>query len=224
MYVWVVLATFLAILASYTLPVRPDSYQLESQPLAEAELNKLSVKHIAATKYARGKLSVTGSNVYSKNYSANEVTEQNANLYYGEGFVWDNGYTSQIFCLDEAGGYLDECSGSMKDYVVTYGQLPDKWVNHKTGYPNGEFKRVIAKAFAKKKDCGLIVDDDGCGGENGSGYSVYSYYELSDDEEEENSCLPTAMNTLITTLIDGGLINRTVICITKIVEIENTGS
>ena len=49
MYIWVVLATFLAMLASYTaLSMRADIRKVTVEPMAEAEIAKLVSKHRAA--------------------------------------------------------------------------------------------------------------------------------------------------------------------------------
>ena len=51
MYIWVVLATFLAMLASYTLSMRADIRKVAVEPMAEAEIAKLVSKHRAAGRY-----------------------------------------------------------------------------------------------------------------------------------------------------------------------------
>ena len=45
MYLWLVLSTFLAILAGYTLPMRSDSSEKMDVPVASAYIMKMEVKN-----------------------------------------------------------------------------------------------------------------------------------------------------------------------------------
>ncbi len=185
MYIWVVLATFLAILATFNLPVRHDMHQLESQPLAEAELNKMVVKHKASVKYARTKIKrVHGVNIIS--YEPGEVAEEKGGGFTPAGFVWDGDYASWIYCIAPDEQRMDNCNQMIgeKDYVVTIGELPDKWINRISGIPVGEYMRVLAKAMQKTPECGLVAEDDACN----SGYRVKIF-----DDEEDGLCIPAGI-------------------------------
>lgn len=221
MYVWIVLATFLAILASFNLPVRPDMHQLESQPLAEAELNKMYLKHKYATKYMKKKITRTGATVtkgYGDHLGNDIIAESDMAGFYElpEIFVWDNGYESYFFCFNDINSQSVDCTSSEEDYVLTIGELPDKWVNPQTNFINGEFERVLGKAFAGKKNCGLIVEDDECPKASGSdtGYKLYRYYIKGEDETLEDFCFPAGMDA-DNILYDYDL-NRAIVCVDRI--------
>lgn len=51
MYLWVVLATFLAALAAYVLPLRSDMTNVVDTPVAQAMMMKMVVKHKAGREY-----------------------------------------------------------------------------------------------------------------------------------------------------------------------------
>ena len=54
MYLWVVLATFLAMIAGYYLPLRQDTPDLVNVPVAQARVAKMSAQHKLSLKYVRG--------------------------------------------------------------------------------------------------------------------------------------------------------------------------
>lgn len=51
MYMWLVLSTFLAILAGYALPIRSDIAEKKEVPVAAAHIMKMAIKHRIAKKY-----------------------------------------------------------------------------------------------------------------------------------------------------------------------------
>ena len=53
MYIWVLLATFIAILYSFNLPTRSDMREIYVEPQAEAIVSKMLLQHRAAENYAR---------------------------------------------------------------------------------------------------------------------------------------------------------------------------
>ena len=53
MYIWVVLATFIAILYSFNLTTRSDMREIYVEPQAEAIVSKMLLQHRAAENYAR---------------------------------------------------------------------------------------------------------------------------------------------------------------------------
>lgn len=55
MYIWMVLATFIVVLAAYNLSPRADLMSQQQTPMAEAAITKFLVQHDAAVKYAKAK-------------------------------------------------------------------------------------------------------------------------------------------------------------------------
>ena len=53
MYIWMVLATFIVILAAYNLSPRADLMSQQQTPMAESAITKFLVQHDAAVKYAK---------------------------------------------------------------------------------------------------------------------------------------------------------------------------
>ena len=53
MYIWVVLATFLAAIASYALAPRSDYREITVEPLAEAHIARIAKRHQFAKTYIR---------------------------------------------------------------------------------------------------------------------------------------------------------------------------
>lgn len=51
MYIWVVLATFLALLYSFNLSIRGDERRLAIEPLAEAEVSRFAIHHRMGQQY-----------------------------------------------------------------------------------------------------------------------------------------------------------------------------
>ena len=190
-------------------------HQLERQPLAEAELNKMYVKHKYATKYLKKQITRVGATVtkgyshISGSYEIDEAYMSSYNELPGI-FIWNNGYDSYVFCFSDINTAGVDCSASSHDYVLTLGELPDKWVNQQTGFINGEFERVLSKAFAGKKNCGRIVINGSCS----SGYELYRYYIKEESETLEDFCFPAGME--INGLLSGYDRFRTIVCVDEI--------
>lgn len=152
MYVWVILATFLAMLASYTLAPRSDMREVTVEPLAQAELGKFAAQHRAGYDYVRlHKPPYTGSKKYN-NYSPGVISESTLRSYLPFGYVLSGLYTTQIFCMNEdmtqelGGGTNGPCNeeGGHK-VMVTYGPIPERWVNLSVTpeQPNTDFMNAV---------------------------------------------------------------------------------
>lgn len=152
MYVWVILATFLAMLASYTLAPRADMRRITVETLAEAELAKFTAQHHAAYTYVRLHKPPFSGDKKLNNYSPGVVADNTLRNYLPFGYVLSGLYTSQIFCMDDTmsneigSGPQGPCNvpGSRK-VMVTYGPIPERWVNLSTDpeEPNMDFMNAI---------------------------------------------------------------------------------
>lgn len=154
MYIWVVLATFIAMLASFMLPSRDDIRKVTVEPLAEAQVAKLVTKHRSACSYAQANT--------PPNTPAGQVTyvlgvlgSGIINPYMPKGYVNDPAYTTQIFCLDKtwmtvfsavASCDMDETSRM----VITYGEIPQRWLNVNTGMPNNDYINAMMTTVNSK--------------------------------------------------------------------------
>lgn len=160
MYIWVVLATFIAILYSFNLTTRSDMREIYVEPQAEAIVSKMLLQHQAAENYARD----MGFTSYYPGEVDFDVLCQKNYLPYGlEGCNPSDisrinrrqEIHSRIYCLDKTtSGYSNSvtgCPGSPSccsqsnayNYVVTYACVPPKWRNIKTGKPNNDLLNAL---------------------------------------------------------------------------------
>ena len=80
MYIWVVLATFIAILYGFNLSVRSDMRQIYVEPQAEAAVTKIVIQHKAAVKYIGDLVSD------KKPYNAGEISTNVFEAYLPAGY------------------------------------------------------------------------------------------------------------------------------------------
>ena len=99
MYIWVVLATFLAMLASYTLSMRADIRKVTVEPMAEAEIAKLVSKHRAAGRYVHYN-SPPNTPAEQVTFVPGIISDANIEGEMSSVTINDKNYTSQIFCLN----------------------------------------------------------------------------------------------------------------------------
>ena len=150
MYIWVILATFLAVLASYTLSPRADIRQITVEPLAEAAVEKLVTKHKAARDYVKYRKKPYVSNPPNVEYSPGVIADEDLDSYIAFGHYNDPAYISQIFCMNEdmtvSYGEQAQCSVRRnKKMLVTYGVIPTRWINQATELeePNVDFMNAL---------------------------------------------------------------------------------
>lgn len=130
MYIWVVLATFLAILASYTLSPREDIRKLTVEPLAEVYIAKLITQHNAALAYAKY-MKKAGNEFVSI-----ELDEEKIGRFFpfGHSYSAFNGeFATRIYCMDESGAHVEPGTCQHGDgkriALITYSQIPLRWLN-----------------------------------------------------------------------------------------------
>ena len=137
MYVWVVLATFLAMIAAYVLPIRPDTEKSVVVPVAQAKLVQLAAKQKAGEQH----ILENSWPIYSG------ATELNRNVGFinGEvdvtpylnrvGVVNNTKFVTAIYCLTDDKSALrtgdQHCRKDFEDtferVLITYGPIPEKW-------------------------------------------------------------------------------------------------
>ena len=182
MYLWVVIAIFVAALAALSSPLRPDAKQLYLNTQAEAEVTQIYTLHRAARKY----------------YSFHEKFEGEVNYdrlasgYLPFGFDRGN-FSSELYCLTEDGTNIpnncqttnppDEehenewvssdgtcCNQTdVASYLITYGPISRKWQDNRTGLPRAEILDSMKDRLGYVDGLGYSVDnaaDDPYMGEN----------------------------------------------------------
>jgi len=163
MYIWIVLATFLAMLASYSLSVRPDMRNLTVVPAAEAELGKMLIQHRAANsyvKYHKAPHTTSGSYV---DFTPGVISEADLESELPFGYMLSGDYVSQIFCtnadeseaLEDAGGGNPCDDMQNRRLLITYGPIPTRWMNLSAGFqrPTSDFMH----AMRNMADVGQVV-------------------------------------------------------------------
>jgi len=143
MYIWVVLATFLAILASYTLSPREDVRKLTVEPLAEVYIAKMVTQHEAALSYVNYRkkpYTTTNRNEFApialdKGLLNNDLDD--TENYFPVGHSYTGEFFSKIYCMDETAenalsivNVPDACQNKKnKKAVVTFAPIPLRWLN-----------------------------------------------------------------------------------------------
>ena len=143
MYIWVILATFLAMLASYTLAVRPDMRSVTVEPVAEAVLGPIIVQHKAAKKYVKYRKFPYSVDRKKVEYMVGIVDKGKIEEEAPHGFILGDEYVSQIFCMDPtfSTAYAHNASSNPCDVIenrrmlITYGPIPSRWMSLSSGMP-----------------------------------------------------------------------------------------
>lgn len=184
MYLWVVLATFLAALAAYILPLRGDMASVVDAPIAQAMMMKMVVKHKAGLEYMKRNAwpysCASGNNTFCQSHNTVDyvpgiLTDNDVADYMPFGFVNDANYTNEIRCL-----YLRitngvpiysqaiDCNTSSNESEVlrallTYGPIPEHWlvVNGDIVKPSGDLTTAMRKHFGFNQMAGYVVHING---------------------------------------------------------------
>lgn len=190
MYIWVLLATFMAILYSYNLSPRQDMRKLEVEPLAEAIISKLVIKQKAAGLYMRSHTPPYAiyHDVDGNIKQADQITYISGLLSEGElkgylpfGFKDNDTYRAEIYCADSATQTtFAPCEEKEnKRYLVSYTTIPQRWLNVVTGLPNNDFTNALKTIIGNDKSFGYV----GC------------YEEEIDPETNEKNCKTWAVRS-----------------------------
>lgn len=184
MYLWVVLATFLAALAAYVLPLRGDMTAVVDTPVAQAMMMKMVVKHKAGLEYMKHNgwpfSCTSGNNEFCKNnntvdYVPGVLSDASINDYLPFGFVNDADYTNEIRCLfytitNGVPSYQNapNCNASNNNIpalrtLLTYGPIPERWLSTDGDMikPSGDLLSAMRKHFGSNQMAGFVVEKDG---------------------------------------------------------------
>lgn len=184
MYIWMILATFIVMLAAFNLSPRADLQRQQDTPLAEAAITKFLVQHDAAVKYAKAQLLLKHNNPSSSyGITSGAISVCNASgtgklcEFLPIGYKYEEKlYYSTIYCLnaetykkDESGKtVLDKhegveavtnCndSGHNAIYVITYGRVPQRWKNVSTNRILPDYYNAMHNRVAVGASCGIVV-------------------------------------------------------------------
>lgn len=150
MYVWVVLATFLAVLASFALSPREDIRAVTVEPLAEAQVAKIVTRQKAALEYVKYRKKPYTVNPEAVEYAPMVLSAGELEAYMPHGHIASPNYVTKIFCMNEmmtiAYGDQANCSNKHNSkMVVTFGQVPLRWINlnSERGIPTADFMNAV---------------------------------------------------------------------------------
>lgn len=180
MYIWMVLATFIVMLAAFNLSPRADLQRQQQTPLAEAAITKFLVQHDAAVKYAQKQIKQG----LLANGTINGCNSEGAGelcAFLPIGYKFEEKYYSAVYCVNgavyeyhtnpetnetiktkvkEEGVELAPCerhSLSSVPYVITYGRVPERWKNVSTKKVLADFYNAMHRRVAVGSSCGIVV-------------------------------------------------------------------
>lgn len=174
MYIWMILATFMVLLYSFNLSVRNDMREIKIEPQAEVVVSQLVVQQRAAKEYIRRRTPPeNGSNVIS--YTEGELScSGDLKNYLPYGYNCDTGFTSEIYCLnkDDWSQGVDDCtSQDAMRYLITYGYIPQKWLNLSSNTPTNDLLKAAQHVLGTDTSFGYAVhldaSDPASGGHSG---------------------------------------------------------
>ena len=187
MYLWVIIATFIAAIFAMNISIRGDIKELYVEPQAQNVVTKLYVQHRAAMNYISKRN--RNSTAPGLSYQPGELTADmlEADLPYG--FQYDSGvstYKTWVYCLDKdklensgAAALPASCTGGMPAdpddpdpapvgnccsgpstavYLVTYGCVPAKWRDVRSGKPDGMLLNAMRTTTGFTNGMGYAID------------------------------------------------------------------
>lgn len=161
MYIWVLLATFITILYSFNLAVREDIRSVKVAPVAEAIISRTVIQQESAKDYFRKNMA----SIKSSTNSFLPLDADDLESFAPYGFKIDgNGVNTDIFCLksDNILNTPVACNtADAKIYVISYGQVPNRWVNLSSGMPNNDYKAAIKNVMGFEPTFGYTVPNQG---------------------------------------------------------------
>lgn len=180
MYIWVVLTTFLALIAAYVLPVRPDTQEVLTVPVAQARIMQMLVRQEAAKQYMKEQEYPYFSTESERkvNYATGELNDELV-AYLPHGFVDnDDDYVTALYCMNE--GMSEITTGTegcrktdvlkRKRMLLTYGKIPEKWAlmsnisEDGTDYkimPSPDLMQAFRNHFGNRNMVGYTIQESG---------------------------------------------------------------
>ena len=169
MYIWMILATFMVILAAFNLSPRADIEKVQLAPLAEAAVTKFLAQHNAAVEYATR---------VSKGEGFPDSVTQLTGCNNGTGDLCDylpmgykyveNAYYSSVYCLNghekdtdgnitkRAGQEAVDCATGVR-YVITFGRVPQRWKNVSTQKILAPYYTALRSKIPAQSTGGVVI-------------------------------------------------------------------
>ena len=174
MYIWVVLVTFMTLLYAFNLSIRGDERRLAIEPLAEAEVSRFAIHHRMGQQYIRE---------HSPKSDSNPVGVEGDKITYDKGILsyttdlgdyapvgfkikaYDatekEGYKTEVYCAVD-GDWSTEAADCKAEgvvrFLVTYGPIPERWLNHSSGTPNNDFLNALQNIFEIDNTIGYATE------------------------------------------------------------------
>lgn len=177
MYIWVVLTTFLALIAAYFLPIRPDTQEMLTVPVAQARVMQMLVKQEAAKRYMEERAYPFFSTETERkvDFATGELNVEN---YLPKGFINSEEYITALYCMNEGMTVIntgtDGCyrgNGIKTErLLMTYGRIPEKWSiisNISSGggdydiIPSPDLMQALRRHFGKREMVGYTIEEGG---------------------------------------------------------------
>lgn len=137
MYIWVVLATFLAMIAAYVLPIRQDTQDILTVPVAQAKIMQLAAAQRAGLEYMKERGWPYFGNISTRpvDYVTGEITADDLEPYLPVGFIPNEDYVTALYCMNVEETIVktgaDSCqkdeNGKTNRVLITYGAIPEPW-------------------------------------------------------------------------------------------------
>lgn len=161
MYIWVILATFMAMLYSFNLAVRNDMRKIRVEPMAETVIAQLVIQHRAAVDFIRNRMPPkNGSNVITYDKGVLGCASSLSN-YLPYGYSCDTEFVSEVYCMRKdnwAQGIGDCKSADAMKYLITYGPVPQKWLNLSSNTPTNDVLNAMQNVVGLDTSLGYVVD------------------------------------------------------------------
>lgn len=166
MYLWVLLITFISLLYSYNLSVRGDERKIGVEPLAEAAISSFAMHHRMGQQYIKERSPRTIDNPYGVNSETINYTKgilnYNTDLanYKPVGFLINDSYQTEIYCAkkgDWSTAVADCRSADADKILITYGPIPERWLNRSSDTPNNDFMNALANIFEIDNTIGYAI-------------------------------------------------------------------
>lgn len=159
MYIWVILATFIAILYGFNLSVRPDMRQIYVEPQAEAAVSKIVLQHQAAEKYVS---SLAAQNIA---FTKGKIEVQTFEDFMTFGFTpsYDEDgqtpYVTAMYCLDKNSPQYSQEVVQCDDpnainFLITYGCVPQRWKSIQGGRPSNDLINAMRTVMGRGSNFG----------------------------------------------------------------------
>ena len=177
MYLWVVVATFITILYSYNVSVRPDLDRVHAETKAGVTVARFRAQHNAVKDYFNSRATDKIGQQYvdyfpgdGKNVTVGRNLSVDWGKYLPVGFKEDSEVVSKVFCLE--GGKIDssQCTSAEGSccsyentgiYVVSFRMMPQRWRNKVTKMPNADLLGAMANVRGFGKTFGYVDKIDG---------------------------------------------------------------